>query len=277
MAIGFGSISHTGARGTLTVTAPSSISEGDMLIAYSWGNESSISAPSGWTQLQASGSDKVFAKLAVLADESAANYSFGGSGDTGDSYVGVIVRFTGTFNSLISVQDSVLNASGLTTTGVDPDNGGAVVMAGAISGAATGAGVFSGYSVTTDNPSTWNELLDARYSDLAEFHYFVAWGLRPESTATGNSSVTESVGGTNTGGSLIALAEASSANGNQTNREELTLTVPQSGLSTGTTANQTNREELTLTANQSNSEIDEDKWTNQTKASPKDWTNQQKS
>lgn len=243
MAIAYQSFSSNGDRNAapLTITKPTGLAEGDLMIAYLSCNNGSGSGswtlPSGWTSITTGGNTgtwfAVFAKVATAGDVAAASFDFTGGGDS----VGLLIRFTGTFGSTDCVHKAISDIGGITTTGVDPEIGGALVMFGSIATAATGAGVFSDYAVVTDNP-TWTEIVDGRYNDLREIHYFAAWGLRSQTTATGNSSVTESAGGTNYGGVLLALVETTSANANHTiltSSSEIFAT----GISVGTTANHT--------------------------------------
>jgi hypothetical protein len=238
MAIAYQSIQVASDRNAtpLTITKPTGLAAGDLMIAYLSCSSGSgaWTLPANWTSVvtgtTADNYVAVFAKYATAGDAAASNFSFTGTGDS----VGLLLRFSGNFNSTLSINKSVINMAGITTTGVDPDFGGALVMFGSTESASTGSPVYSAYSVATDNP-TWTEIIDDRYDDLVEIHFFAAWGLRSQSTATGASSVTESVGGTNYGGVLLALVESTGADGNHTILTS-TSDVFDSGLSVGTTA-----------------------------------------
>lgn len=279
MAISYQSFAYAEDRNCnpLTINKPTGLAAGDLLVVYLSNNNGSGSGtwttPTNWTNVTSAGNTGTWvacmAKVADSADAAASNFSFTSNG-AGDG-IGILLRVSGTFSNPANNIVGTSNISGLTTTGVDPSLGGALFMFGSIATAGTAGGVFSTYAVTTDNP-TWTEIVDDRYNDLREIHFFASWGTRSASTATGNSSVLEEVGGTNYGGILIALMEDTSASGNHT---LLTMTseVFDNTINLSTTGS---HNILAMSSNVFDSSMEVDQWSGQSKTSAT-WTNQNKS
>lgn len=94
----------SGSGSSLVVTAPTGITTGDLLVGYyiSFNTSSALthSTPAGWTRTLAldggtDGEMSVFTKVAVLADESAVNYTFTSTGATPEFSAAGVLRISG--------------------------------------------------------------------------------------------------------------------------------------------------------------------------------------
>lgn len=204
----------------LTITKPSGVAAGDLLIAFVSmnGGSASFVAPAGWDSYgtATNGSNRTsncFARVATAADVSATDYSFTNA-DSPAEFTGSIFRFSGDFNSTDSIVDSDATASdnGTFTGGVTPNNGGALFFAASNLTTATSDPEYSGWAVATDDP-TWTEIVDRRYDTT--FKMGAAWATRASTNATGTYSVTlanDASGTDQSHGFLLTLEEAVNVN-----------------------------------------------------------------
>jgi hypothetical protein len=156
-------VSPTG--GTLTVTAPTGIAAGDLLLAtaYHRGSSPTITLPSGWTQIRTdtggSGVLNWYAKIATVGDVGAANYSWTSS-LTSQPQVGQIRRITGADTSDVN---ALFRGSGSHTSHVTGPN---PVVSPAATGGSDGdmalravAGFFA--TTTSTGVGTWGSPIDS--------------------------------------------------------------------------------------------------------------------
>lgn len=204
----------------LTITKPTGLAEGDLLVAHLVCNEGGgtpvWTLPSGWTSIEtvANGSTDntaVFAKIADSSDVAASDFDFTSAGDS----VGILIRLSGDFGSVagsIYLSSSDTDGTSPSLTGITGDT--TYMIFGMLTDALTGPGQFSGWSMATDNPS-WAEIYDSRYDDLREIHYGAAISANRASTNdTGTLTYSESVSETTKSIVAIGIKEAVSVTAN---------------------------------------------------------------
>lgn len=194
----------SGSSITLTITAPTGIALGDLLIAAICGvmvttpdGDITLTAPSGWTQLiieQTNGNYYVYYKIATSTEVAAANFVFTApEGAHAVNIVGGIARFTGV-DQILTIPNASNSTKGtgssITGAGITPTVQCLLVMIGeGYNVVATRTA--SGYGVANNNP-TWTEIFDDGTGPgtikvniaMATGGYTVANG------ATGNASIT---------------------------------------------------------------------------------------
>lgn len=230
MSVAYGSHNSEGFNGfdgsprSLTITKPTGLAAGDMLVCVRAGQQTgSADVPSGWTQLSnlVVGSNdeiNVVAKVADSTDAAATNFTFtwGGGSNGGANCVGIgiLYRFTttGTFHVGACVVDTGTDNDGLTRTftgGITQTVADAVlIMAVFIDGDQV---THSGYAVTTNNP-TWTERVDANNAaGDGGVSFASATGPRSATGATGDFSVTLTSDSSGSGGVLVAIQEVMNA------------------------------------------------------------------
>lgn len=183
----------TSASGTsLAVDAPSGIQTGDLLLGvFALYQDDAITVPTGWTQIDTLdrptyGRQTTAYKTAVLADESAVNYTFTQAGSA-EMMGGYIFRITGQDDST-PIGASSIKANTSTNqapaTTITPGPSSMLFYAiNAFSGSSTSAG---SYAIVTSNP-TWTEEIDTSTGGN-EILFAIASATRPEATATGAGS-----------------------------------------------------------------------------------------
>lgn len=182
---------------SLTITAPSGIAEGDLLVA-SINAQGGSATSTGWTEIDQAGRLTTLYKVAVSADESATDYTFSFSNG---SRSGGIVRISGQHTSPIS------------TSSINEWGAGTSATTGTITPAPNSLLLFvvsndddktiSGYTITTSDPS-WTEAFDVQGAS-SNSSIALAYATRPEATATGTGTATASAS-TSGEASLIAVA-----------------------------------------------------------------------
>lgn len=218
---------------TLTITRPSGLAVGDVMIANivqadnDAGTSLSDATRSGWTvipgaQFGVNGNDKWWGNLlyrvADAADVAAASFAFTLDADAnGDGTVGAIVAFrnvntaggvshtgagvgpfdvaAGTMQSTGNASNAVVTAPGITTV----TNGAAVVMFGMV-----GDNDSFDPDWAATSPASLTELYDANLNSTIDEAVGAAWGTKSIAGATGNGTVTLSASDRN-GGMMIAL------------------------------------------------------------------------
>lgn len=219
---------------TLTITRPSGLAVGDVMIANivqadndgANGGDLSNASLAGWTLIAGnqtgiagSGGDEwwgtLLYKVATAGDVSAANFAFTLDSDADDGS-GAIMAFrgvdvTGGFNEAGAsnsgpfdvdpgntyqnvADDGALNANSITTNTANA----AVIMFGTIGNNFT----LSGWAAT--NPATLTEIYDLPFDADLDMGSGAAWGTRATNGATGNASATISANEWN-GSLMIAL------------------------------------------------------------------------
>lgn len=198
----------------ITITKPSGVAVGDLLVAHLVSNGDPIGgAPSGWTQEFASEVGNVFSylysKVAVSADVSAVNYSWTNGAFT-SQWGGSITRITGAKStspiSVKSAQTSTTIPTPSYSNSVTPTLAESLLLFFVGYGASTGTNTVSasGYSITTSDP-TWTEAYDI--NDAARLQMSMAYANRTAITATGNSSVTFANSATSTSHGIMLAIE----------------------------------------------------------------------
>lgn len=279
MAVAYASVQTTGATGgNVTITKPTSLAVGDLMVAHLYRQVSSgtgISTLSGWTSLLNSNNGNttmsVQYKIAVQADVDATNFTFSGSG--ADAFMsGAIWRITGSTSAPIDANSSLSAWSGTSANvgiGVTPTRASDLLLI--LVGAAAGGNDsdFSGYAVATSNPS-WTEAYDVTgTSNLAQIAG--AYAIRPETTDTGNVTFSSSASASSGLTCLIAI------------KNTLDVTVTPNPVTSATAiADETVTGGATVAANPvttaltiGDADADQAMWSNQSKNTTS-WTNQSK-
>lgn len=216
MAIAFESIQSTAytTSGTLTVTKPVSLAVGDLMIAYVSGQQySGGTTPTGFTEIkkyEAGGGGvqmRVYYKIATSDDVAASNFSWTNGGEP---IGGAIMRITGQHSTtpaaVFSFDDETSTATPSFTSTLTPTNVDSLIIffLGTFINTAT-TRTASGYAIATSNPS-WTERLDQTLNTgSGGLQMSIATASRPESSATGNASVTMSGSCTDLGNIMLVI------------------------------------------------------------------------
>lgn len=218
MAIAYQSIATTDfnevSPGTLTITKPSGLAVGDMMVAYIVWDTSNTDAPtlpSGFTSLLHDTTATKTAwsyKIATSGDVAASNFVFTLAGTVTGSG-GSIMRWSGVGQINAG---STVRVNSTTTT---PSFAGGITPAVADSYLIMGyhspyTHTVSSYAISTDNP-TWTEISDEQNSS-PDLTMAIAYASRPEVTATGNFTVTTSTSHDDHNGVLIYLSPQTNVN-----------------------------------------------------------------
>lgn len=201
------------ASGSVTVTKPTGLAVGDLMLAIVYNGHSSgtpsVNTPANWTNAASSSSavngtaTAVLWKIADSGDTAASNFTFTGTGTSATT--ASLYRISGhSASAPIAGAQITFNS---TTFSLDPKVSDALLFLAGIQKTASGAG-WSGYTVSGTNP-TWTEQYD--YASIA--YHGVA-------TATGNSASTITSVDVLEGGSndeyRILVAIAATLNGSTT-------------------------------------------------------------
>ena len=184
--------------GTVTVTKPTGVEVGDLLIAchsfYETGSSESIITLSGWTQIASSYNSFIqiasYYKIADAGDVSASDYTWSSTGGADNWSVGML-RISGVApTDTIQASESDLIADGsatmTATTALTPFTANSLIIfyAGIGDTTISGTASFSGYTTT---PSlTWTEQVDEGHSNASSDGTIIAIA-----TATNDSDFTE--------------------------------------------------------------------------------------
>lgn len=235
----------TNNAGSLTLPAPSGIDTGDLLIVIaskyvdssitSTGFSESIDVPvdDGAAVLEQAVNLNLLYKVAVLADETEANYTVNtGGGDDGGS--AVMLRVSGwtsgdpvfDFASAGTLTDISGGGSfGQSSITVQRPSGQLLIQAYTLQNTDGGTGIFSlaGYSVSSSDPNpTWTEVIDAGAfvnggNDAATNHLAVAYAVTTDTSdiTAYNATLTESTGDNTVGFGrfLASVVEPNSPSG----------------------------------------------------------------
>lgn len=199
MAVTYGNISTVSiSNAVVSIPKPSGLSLGNTMVAHLGSNGTGAlqtwSPPAGWSSLQnayaasaPSGySEQTFYKVATQADVDATTFDFSPSVGGGQQ-VGTIYYVVGASGVPAYVLGGVTANNTVTTTGLTPSANSLLVIIGSLGdGAATNT--QASYAITTSNPS-WTERQDTYYLSSTGVGHAVATATRPESTATGTSTV----------------------------------------------------------------------------------------
>lgn len=212
---------NTGTGATLTITKPTSLASGDLMIALLWGRRSADTwaTLSGWTKLgnatSTDGTDSnltVLAKVADAGDAAASDFTFTPAAGH-EEKKGVLMRITGDFSggvgSLITSDfDNDVTPSGGTATasgGVTPVADNSLLILAIIQNSTA---ALSGYAIANNNPS-WTERANGAVGSAVQLEYAVATSTYLETTTTGNYSVVTDHAGV-AGLCLVSISETAS-------------------------------------------------------------------
>ena len=197
-AYGTSATNSANAASSVTITKPTSLAVGDLLVAIIIKNETGssnvLTTPTNWTRMDtaisgAQNQIEVYSKVADSADVAASNFTFGLASGTAN-LAGVLYRITGTFSSPTCVYaiDAGTGSNEVNNTpdthqigGITPTVASSLLIS-FLAGLQTGgACTISTYEIETSNP-TWTER-----ADFTAGSYVIgsATATRTEVTATG--------------------------------------------------------------------------------------------
>jgi hypothetical protein len=195
-----------GLSASVTITKPTSLAVGDLMLAQIVGTASSaptITTLSGWSLIRSeaiSGANggirsSLFSKIADSTDVAATNFTFVTSG-TGSC--GSINRLSST-NLVTPIDQSngstQSGVSAVSTSGITPTKDTSTFLLFTTSFDNKNPTV-SGYAIATENPS-WTEAYDQSFGDIGpvsrDVTISMAYGSRNTLTATGNATATISL------------------------------------------------------------------------------------
>lgn len=201
MAAVFEGVQSASGIGTLTITKPTGLAVGDILVASVFGGGGGdVSTPSGWTSLITVDTDydvyraRCFTKTADASDVAAANFAF--SNSYGGFCYGFLSRLSGAaYDKITTYNRSNSATSSVSYTGVTPAYADSLfIIVSAFGNGGGSSPYFSSYAMATSNP-TWTEQVE--YDNGGGFASSIASSTRSASTATGNISLSISGLGAN--------------------------------------------------------------------------------
>lgn len=192
-----------GLSASCVITKPTSLAVGDIMIAHmgfadAFTNATSVTPPSGWTQIYFKSNGNLQSyyawKVADSSDAAATNFTFtsNASGSPLPLSQGYILRITGGRSATLIYASSSntgtsSTASSTTITPTAPNS--LILFLINEAGGSTLTGT-SGYAMVTDNPS-WTELYDNVNNNGSNYSAIVCgYALRTAVTATGTISAT---------------------------------------------------------------------------------------
>ena len=227
MAVAYGSIASAAGENTntLTITKPSSLAAGDMMVAMlinrggpQW------DTPSGWT---AKGTVNVsnqymacFAKVASAGDAAATDFSFTFSGGGTRESVGILVRLTGTFTDASNVTGSTTDTDAtpdandnfvFSNTSLSPIANAFLVAAAGSEATNASTTTACTISVATSNP-TWTERAFQGQPNGDDVVISLSTASRPETTDIGATTADFNSTGNLSNGTCIVVAVHETAN-----------------------------------------------------------------
>lgn len=227
MAVAYASSNITEQSGDalVTVTKPTGLAVGDMLLAICMRGSDGVAVsgwnvPSGWTLIANRTvtnrvTTLVAAKVADSGDVAAASFDFTPDGADGNKSAVTLMRLTGTFTagtglftSDNDVDDSTGGENHVTFTGGVTPVGASALLIMVLALYENIDIAYSNYSVVNNNP-TWTELYDRYYDPSGNgLAYGIAYGSYASATATGNYAADVDSNGANYTGVLISLSES---------------------------------------------------------------------
>lgn len=272
----------TGTTGSgVTLSAPSNIVEGNVLVACIFIQNGDIVPPSGWTKAPGVQSRKpsMYYKVATSGDESATNYTFnfeaGGSPFGPDYHGGVIQQLSGQetpqtiFDSDTGTAASSAGSFSVSTTMDAPNVTGSYVLVGFYGDNNTSPADYSNVAITGGTNPTWTSLIRFEYVLEEEaIEYFYAIYSDTNAITGYGADVTES---DNYTGSILIIRPITDANGTHTILQN-TATANDSD-NTSSTTTTSNQLQMTATAQDATGDAKEPtRWSNEARPSTS-WTN----
>lgn len=221
MAVAYESVSTNTSinKDAVSVLKPSGLAVGDLMLAHvacSRSDAGSMAAhtSTGFTEVATDESNSGTAtnratalyKIATADDVSASSFTFTSSGGPNSSAV-ALYRFSGASSVTGAADDNPSTTATPTFTNTITPTFADSILVFMASCANAGGATFSGYAVTTDNP-TWTERYDVQETGVAsdgDTSIAGATGPRSQTTATGNSTVTISTSVTDSVGIIVAV------------------------------------------------------------------------
>lgn len=208
---------------SLTITKPTGLAEGDLMIFIGGGAETigDFSA-SGWTQFVTNTGTNVQAnglyKIATSGDAAASNFTFNVTTAAGSHLVGALFRITGTsFTNGNNIKVASTGGAGGTSlsfnTSLVPFSTGTLLMM-AFVNRTNGSVSYASHAIANNNP-TWTERVDDGSSTASRDSAFtIATATASAASATGNQSVTVTGTAAGTVAIMIAVQEDTSVTAN---------------------------------------------------------------
>jgi hypothetical protein len=207
---------------SITITKPTNTTDGDLLVAHLAGADNSsggntITAPVGWTTLGstsagASGSADLWVFYKTASSEGA-SYNFTNSSGAGLMMQGSIYRISnwgGTLNIALDGDDTADSTPTFTNT-ITPLSAYNLLLFLLSANDNAASGSVASYAITTSNPS-WTESYDSygtgdTYFGAGDGDGLMsgAYAIRPEVTATGNSTCTLTTFANRSVGAIITI------------------------------------------------------------------------
>lgn len=212
----------------LTITKPSGLEVGDLMVAILSQTASSASSwtlPSGWTShfdfAENSHNLAIFSKLAEASDVAASNFSFTpNNGSSANLAGGFILRISGAGEVLTPTSATATAVTTLAPTTITPDFGNSMFVLVASEGNNNpNTNNVSGYSMATSNP-TWTERGDTSNTEGASWGSVVAVATAVRSEATASGAFTVNFGSTTDRAYAVALCITPQRNGSVTASEQ---------------------------------------------------------
>lgn len=226
MAVAFGTIqTNTANGGNLTITKPTSLAAGDLMLAWLFAEDSgSAFTAAGWSAVSniadaGSRGATILAKVADSTDAAAANFTFTNPGNEAG---GALMRitgssFTGTQNIVASAGQNSATTNTPSYTGITTRVNNDLVLI-LLANSAQAIVTASAYAVANNNP-TWTEQADFNINFTEDGSLQVASATYATAGATGNFTATLS-SSTTTFGYILSISETQ--NGSGTNAPHLT-------------------------------------------------------
>lgn len=200
---------------SVSVTKPTSLAVGDLMIACAVSNLGVLTLPSGFVSLGTQGDGVVDSgqmvselawKIADSSDVAASTFAFSNNSGVSRLSFAAISRITGASAASVSYMYGEGSATNTSTpsiaAGVTPKDYGDSVLLIMYWVARTASTATASYAIGTSNPS-WSEGYDVA-SGSGE-NVSMAYATRPELTATGNVSCAGGGGTTDWGVQLLAI------------------------------------------------------------------------
>lgn len=200
---------------TVVITKPTGVVVGDLLIAqigYTSDGTFTITPPAGWTTIQQTNigvemAIEVFYKVATSTETAASDFTFTCNNTT--FVAGGMMRIDGqsaTTPIWTSAEGTVTNSAAPSFTNtITPAVANSLILM--FPGAwDSNNSAIATYAIATSNPS-WTELWDLDTASNSGQSISAAWALRPQTTATGNSSCAGGDANTDWACIMVAIPE----------------------------------------------------------------------
>ncbi len=201
----------------VVLTKPSGLAVGDLMVAqYLDDGGYAVATSSGFTQIistqNATNGNRstLYYKIATSGDAAASSFTFSAGTTTGTGTVvgGAMVRITGASSSLpiwASSGDGSINntAAPSFNNTITPAVANSMLLL--FASAQQNGNNISGYAIVTSNP-TWTEQWDFTNNPGTSYSSSMAYAVRSQTTATGNSSITGGAASSDWVGQLVAIA-----------------------------------------------------------------------